>query len=451
MLVYKKLLNATEAEASEYWLAVYSLQSDQRKSITTDKQGNAIVAAIQESVGASVTKIALDSSVLWSKSLAGSPAVYNGGIAANGQDIFLAGRQGSSSAAEETSALLVNFGKSGSTTWPRSLNNTDISSDLYGDLFKDCEVDASGNIIAAGNKNAGVGSADGLIAKYNSSGTLQWQRALTGDSPIEISSVGVDTSGKIMVAFRATGVGGSGSKYSFVRYDADGTKSSVYTYGNSTTSTTLDGSGVRVRGDSLGNFISAGTIQDGTSATNPVKTFVSKIGPSSITWSREFYDTTSDSRVYVEDLTCDRFGNIYVCSRYIEDYSAASGDYITIVAKYNSSGTLQWQKAISHTSSSGLLPLGITTANNGDVYFCGSVSEGAGYAQLVVIKLPPSGSANGTYGNFTIANGSLTEATSSVAIGSDTFTGSTPTLTSATPSIVTTSRTVTKTSYTITT
>ena len=61
------------------------------------------------------------------------------------------------------------------SSWIALLGGTDI------DSGRGVAVDSSDNIIVVGyNRLDGAGSLDALVAKYNSSGTLQWSKTLGG-------------------------------------------------------------------------------------------------------------------------------------------------------------------------------------------------------------------------------------------------------------------------------
>ena len=67
---------------------------------------------------------------------------------------------------------LAKFNSSGTLVWERELTST--GNNTYGVSLA---VDSSDNPVITGYTNAlGQGGTDIIIAKYNSSGTIQWQK-----------------------------------------------------------------------------------------------------------------------------------------------------------------------------------------------------------------------------------------------------------------------------------
>lgn len=89
-------------------------------------------------------------------------------------------------------------------------------------------IDSSGNIVIAVSRQRNLlssGWAEGaLVVKYNSSGTLQWQKLITSPTESRISSVSVatDSSGNIYVLIFDPGVNGEPTKAVTVKLSSDG-------------------------------------------------------------------------------------------------------------------------------------------------------------------------------------------------------------------------------------
>ena len=144
--------------------------------------------------------------------------------------------------------------------------------------------DSSGNVYIAGYTNsAGAGGNELLIAKYNSSGTIQWQRTL-----------------------------GTGTAY---RHDDSGRMIAVDSSGNVYVNGTTNFTGGY---DSMmiAKYNSSGTLQ----------------------WQKTFGDSNTQERGH--GITVDSSGNVFVCGETTKGVNGA------LVAKLNSSGTLQWQRTL---------------------------------------------------------------------------------------------------------
>jgi outer membrane protein assembly factor BamB len=112
--------------------------------------------------------------------------------------------------AGNTNPVLVKYDSSGTAQWAKT-----ITAGTTFAQFNTVTVDASGNVYAAGsqlgteNYNYGSGNIAGtadylnpVLVKYDSSGTAQWAKTITGGGPSSASfnGVTVDTSGNVYAA-----------------------------------------------------------------------------------------------------------------------------------------------------------------------------------------------------------------------------------------------------------
>ena len=109
------------------------------------------------------------------------------------------------------------YDTSGNLQWSRRLAGTS------NDNGRSIATDLSGNVYVSGTTyNAGAGSQDLFLIKYNSSGTLQWQRTLGGAFFDNGSYVVVDSSGNPYIS-------GTGRRVNFnndlvlAKYNSSGT------------------------------------------------------------------------------------------------------------------------------------------------------------------------------------------------------------------------------------
>jgi len=111
-------------------------------------------------------KIDTDGSIVWQKYLGGtgfSPARSTYSDAAG---FCLVGNA-------NADGLTVKYNSSGTLQWQRI-----IDSSLYNIILNKIATDSSGNVYSAGYYYGGDGQYYGLLLKYNSSGTLQWQKSV---------------------------------------------------------------------------------------------------------------------------------------------------------------------------------------------------------------------------------------------------------------------------------
>lgn len=127
-------------------------------------------------------------------------------------------------------AWLFKTNSGGSVQWERYIGG---SGDEY---FRSVTTDSSGNVYAVGETNTGFSSLQLLIVKYNSSGTLQWQRTFSYSGGIsQYESAITHHSGKIYV----TATRGSGTNTALVLVLPDDGSETGNFYGYSYASSSL--------------------------------------------------------------------------------------------------------------------------------------------------------------------------------------------------------------------
>jgi hypothetical protein len=125
---------------------------------------------------------------------------------------------------------------------------------------------------------------------------------------------------------------------------------------------------------------------------------------------------------YGQAITTDSSDNIYVTGNW------DNGSYNDIlIAKYNSSGAIQWQRTLAGGNGYDY-GQAITTDSSDNIYVTGYWDNGPDY-DILIAKLPNDGSGTGTYGNFTYAESSLTDSAGSLTYSPATLTDSEGSLT----------------------
>lgn len=117
-----------------------------------------------------------------------------------------------------TQALIAKWTSAGSLSWQRTLTS---SGTTPSDSAYDVALDASENVYVCAGASADAGATDNMvIAKYNSTGTIQWQRKLSGANSLSGRSVALDSSANVYVLSR----GSTAANRSFItKYDTNGT------------------------------------------------------------------------------------------------------------------------------------------------------------------------------------------------------------------------------------
>jgi hypothetical protein len=243
-------------------------------------------------------------------------------------------------------------------------------------------VDANGNIFWNPAQSASMVSS--ALVKYNSSGTIQWQRLISNMTSPQPSGVTTDGNGNAYVAFQTGGPTYS-SRLAIIKYNSAGTRQWNLFY-------------------DLGQY--AGRQQEGMFADASENLYFLASDPTSgwyvvkvnsagtIQWQRRF---ASSGSTVGGSLTCDNAGNVYI---WAHGNGATSGHLV----KYNSSGTIQWQRGIviggsSNPTSAAGTGFKWSTAGFITFGFGGSGTVGGGGGLIGgIIQYPDTGVVNsGTY------------------------------------------------------
>ena len=365
----------------------------------------------------------------WIATLGGASGDYGYGMAVDSSgNVYVTGGISSQGAGNED-VLIAKYDTSGTLLWQRVLGGA--SSD-YG---LGIAVDSSGNVYVTGyTQSQGAGSGDVLIAKYNTSGTIQWQRTLGGANIDYGYGIAVDSSGNVYVTGNTASQGAGSLDVLIAKYNTSGTIQWQRVLGGASSDV---GNGIAV--DSSGNvYIIGSTFSQGAGNGDVL---IAKYNTSgTIQWQRTLGGASSD---YGYGIAVDSSGNVYVTG---STFSQGAGGRDVLIAKYDTSGTIQWQRTLGGASSDG--GYGIAVDSFGNVYVTGyTPSQGAGSDDVLIAKLPGDGSGTGSYFNNTIfyaqsfltgATSTLTSATSTLTNSSSTLTGATSTLTGATSTLIST-------------
>jgi uncharacterized delta-60 repeat protein len=240
-------------------------------------------------------------------------------------------------------------------------------------------VDASGNVYVTGyTQSSGAGDADVLIAKYNSSGTIQWQRTLGGAGNDQGYGIAVDGSGNVYITGYTASSGAGGQDVLIAKYDTSGTIQWQRTLGGASNDY---GYGIAV--DGSGNVYVTG--YTASSGAGDGDFLIAKYDTSgAIQWQRTLGGAGSD---FGFGIAVDGSGNVYITGI---TNSSGAGNYDVLIAKYDTSGTIQWQRTLGGVNIDG--GYGIAVDSSGNVYITGAtLSSGAGDYDALIVKYNTSG------------------------------------------------------------
>lgn len=253
--------------------------------------------------------------------------------------------------------------------------------------FENCLVDTNGNTYFFGNDS---NNADALVVKMNSSGTFQWGRRSGNSTNTQYYYKGfVDSSENVY----AIGYyyGGSGSTYfgHISKYNSGGSHQWTYRLGRTFSNTPTFLFGVWV--DSSGN-----EYYSGRHATSSDYYFmIVKANNGSKSWELMLQHSSANQSLTCWGVTTDSSGNVYGVG------TADGTPKQLMTVKTNSSGTLQWQRAITKTNVQDQSDYsGTACDSSGNVYSawtCDSTLGGPGnYRYIILNKRNSSGTVQWT-------------------------------------------------------
>lgn len=378
-----RLNGTTLGSAESYWVASTTNSTTFRaQDVTVDTDGGVYIPSTSASV---VLKLNSDGSLAWRKTstiISGQffKTVYNNGL-------YAIGRGGSGYAKK----YMLKINQDGTLNQKYYYPFDYPSSEEINGAF----LDGNGNIYTVGTIDRGGFGSDGIIMKINSAGTILWQKAFYRNSTstesshsgvaignyIYCSTASFADMGTVITKFTDNGDVVWHRRIPMVSASSMSTDGSSIYYG------TIDGTG---------------------------KPYIAKLNQDGvIVWQRTV--NLSTSLVAVES---DTDGNSYM-AMISSTGSTTSNDII--VFKFDTNGTVVWQKRIS-TANSDTSPS--LTIKDNSVY----LSFMSGTTVSVIIKMPNDGTTTGSYGpttfsdtSFSVANASSETSATSILVGATLF------------------------------
>ena len=387
----------SSATSEAYWYAtIGNASSNKGYDVRVDSSKNVYLAGSTYPDHSIIVKYDANGSLQWQRTITADEAeITNLGL--DGSDnVYVVGDTESNSQGGRD-FYIVKLNSSGTSQWQRGLGASG-SEEAIGHIA----TDSSGNTYGCGYADA---ADEMFLFKYNSSGTLQWQRKL-GPSTDQAfhNDIALDSSGNAYAAGEADLGTANESGLTLVKYNSSGTlqwKKSLQGSSNRE-----EGAGVAV--DSSSNVYVCGSTQSAGAGSNDIL-LVKYNDSGAVQWKRALGGTGNDRGTGV---AVDSSGNVYICGY---GDGGHSSDYM-IIAKFDSSGSLQWERTIKSTlnqTSKEYRAERIRVDGSNNLYVAGRTkAEGQGSDDLFVIKLPNDGSLTGTHGSFTYAASSFTLTTS---------------------------------------
>jgi hypothetical protein len=398
------ILNAQAAGgAVTYWLSTLGgAGADSGESAATDSLGNVYSLGHTNSTGLGQRAVLLvkqnsNGVVQWQRTLSGTNYDTTGAVTVDSSNnVYIGAYQGSEGAGDQD-LLVAKYSSSGVIQWQRILGGATY------DFGYGIATDSSGNVYVVGvTSNSGTGAQSLLLAKYNSSGAILWQKTLSGTAADAGYGIAIDSSDNVYAVGEAY-IEGIGRTILLAKYNSSGT---IQWQRN----LEADGQGFEVAIDSSDNvYVAGNTRSEGTGSYTAIVAKYNSSG--TIQWQRILSGTGNDQ---FRGIAIDSNDNVYAVGI---STSTTGGDFDYIIAKYDASGTIQYQRTLGGASNS--FGLGAAIDSRDNVYLFGrSGSTAASGDDFLLAKLPNDGSLTGTYVpngvNIVYAASSLTSATSTL-------------------------------------
>jgi hypothetical protein len=266
--------------------------------------------------------------------------------------------------------LVLKFNSSGAVLWQRNLSEGGVT--IRG---KSIAVDGSGNVYVGGSYSY-AGNEQIRIFKLDSSGALVFKKGIYrgNNTTTTAESISVDSSGNIYLC-GYTDLNG----YNF--YVAKLSTLGAVTYQFNFGGASSFDLGTSLKLASSGNFYVAGSCGD-SSIFGPL------IGKYNDAGSRQWQRRLNTGASTPVNLALDSDENVYASYIARPTTGTITNDYG--IAKYNTSGTIQWQKRLNSTSSDDQ-PASISVDAEGNIYIFGNTTINDGSIDFFLVKLDTSG------------------------------------------------------------
>ena len=411
MPIQQMFLGMSAGGSDSYWYAVMGSSSTEGNGVAIDSDGNVYTSGASNS-DILVFKHDKDGTEQWQRLINTNSSEKVGIGLDSSNNVYVVGDTDESPTQGSLDFHITKFNSSGTFQWQKGLGGSGIEQ-----FFGHSTTDGSGNTYGVGyTTSSGQGRFGQYLVKWNSSGTVQWQRTLSMSGQHAGHDVALDSSGNVYMCGESDLGTLNNTNLTLAKWASNGTHQwTRYLRGSS-----YGEYGYAVAVDSNDDIYVCGSTSSLGSGSNDLL-LVKYNSSGTVQWRRLLGGSGSDEG---KGVAVDSSDNVYVCGT---TRSVGNGSRYIMIAKIDSSGNLQWQNTFGGDQQDYGEHIKVDSSNN--IYVVGRTqSLAAGQSQMFVAKLPNDGSLTGTYG-------SLTYASSAFNFSNPSFTEGTPSLSSASASL----------------
>jgi hypothetical protein len=297
----------------------------------------------------------------------------------NNGNIYVTGTSMTNTASD---ILTIKYDAAGNMKWVRIFNNAQV--DGY-DLAQDMCVDPLGNVYITGQTSGTNSTLDGLVLKYDSTGTLKWSRYFNRTNIAERKAYGLRIICYPNIYISCTFVYGNNSECGVLRLTQNGDSVGYRVLA------AQSGQGVAfMRGldaDNLGNiYASCYGIFD---ANEGYDMAYFKINSSLVTEWSKFYKGASNNDDLAYDFKIGPDGNLFLCG---SSFQNNQGSDFMLLKIGRDDGAVLWSKRINNPEANQSDYGGkIAFDNNANIIVAGASDGLNTAADLFTVKFSPTG------------------------------------------------------------
>lgn len=345
-------------------------------AVAQTSDGGYVVTGRNTAYDAYIAKYSSDGILSWFKTWGGGSTDHGYGIVQTNDGGYAITGYTYSFTAGNSDVFLAKFDSTGGLSWSKTWGST--AADIANSLIQTSD----GGYAVTGYTGFGAGNNDMFINKYDASGNLTWNKVWGGTNGEAGQSLIQTSDGGYAVAGETYSYGQGGSDAFLVKYDSAGTLSWNKAWGGASNEIdrkiiqTSDG-GYAVSGQTASFGAGGGDI------------FLSKFDNSgTLSWSRTWGGANFD---YSYGMTSSGSDNGLVIAGTTMSYGAGSYDIALI--KYDAAGTLVWNRTwggAGYDNSQNI----IRNSDGGYAISGYTTGWGAGNQDMLLIKTKSDGTMN---------------------------------------------------------